>query len=82
MIVVDVLLALNLVLFVVCAIRAPRPARPSVDDLLAAARSGRRLAVRVVPAHVPQGNVIPFRTREELHLAHARAAHPSGSLLH
>lgn len=81
MIVVDVLLALNLVLFVVCAVRAPRPARPSIDDLVAAARfQGPALAVPVVP--VRAGNVVPFRSREELRLAHARAAHPSSSAHH
>lgn len=78
MIVVDVLLALNLVLFVVCAVRAPRPARPGIDDLVAAARlQGSALAVQVAP--VPRGNIVPFRSREELRLAHARAAHPSSS---
>jgi hypothetical protein len=81
MIVVDVLLALNLVVFVVCAIRAPRQARRGIDELVAAARrpaSGLGMHIGA-PAC---GNVIPFRSREELRLAHAKAIHPSGGVGH
>ena len=77
MIVVDVLLALNLVLFVVCAVRAPRPGRSRIDDLVTAARQpAPALAMRVVPIR-SDNVVVPFRSREELRIAHARAAHPS-----
>lgn len=75
MIVVDVLLACNLVVFIVCAVRAPRQARPQLDDLVAAARVA---AAAAVPAGGPgYATVIPFRSREQLHLAHAKAIHPS-----
>lgn len=86
MIVVDVLLACNLVLFVYCAVRAPRQARPGIDQLVAAARvPGRGSPARafsVQAASSTPSNVIPFRSREQLRMAHARAAHPSSSAHH
>lgn len=86
MIVVDVLLACNLVLFVYCAVRAPRRARPGIDELVAAARGrehGAHAGALIVPA-TPRApsNVIPFRSRDQLRMAHARAAHPSSSAHH
>ena len=84
MIVVDVLLACNLVLFLYCAVRAPRQTRPGIDELVAAARRPEQGS----PDHgleVPSGqpsNVIPFRSREQLRIAHARASHPSSSANH
>ncbi|MHB8681788.1 MAG: hypothetical protein ACYDA2_06820 [Acidimicrobiales bacterium] len=77
MVVVDVLLACNLVLFAVCAYRAPhRAPRPGIDALVAEARSGRPpVVVPVVPAG--DAVVVPFCTRGELAMRRAKALHPS-----
>ena len=70
MIFLDVLLSLNLVLFGVWALRAPRRSRPTIDDLVAA-------AVDRAPVHEDGGVVIAFPTREELDRRRARLHHPS-----
>ncbi|HZU80272.1 MAG TPA: hypothetical protein VE991_10195 [Acidimicrobiales bacterium] len=65
MIVIDVLLAANLVVFVVCAWRAPgRVRRPSIDALLGEA------GLTPVPA---RSNVVPFPTAR----VRSQAVHPS-----
>lgn len=73
MIVIDVLLAANLVVFAVCAWRAPgRSRRPGIDALLAEAK--------VVPIPVRSdvascSNIVPFPSQ----LQRARSLHPSMS---
>lgn len=70
MIFLDVLLSLNLVLFGIWALRAPRRARPSLDDLVAA-------ALDRAPVDEEGGVVIAFPTYEELERRRARLHHPS-----
>ena len=75
MTVVEVLLAANLVVFTVCAVRASRPASPQIDDLLRAALGTVRAAAPI-PTE-PVGNVVPFRARQDVHHLHTRSLHPS-----
>lgn len=80
MIVIDVLLAANLILFVVCAVRAPGRTRPSVDALLAQARVTPGPRSLPHPAAHPAGRaqaeavILPFASPS---VRRARALHPS-----
>ena len=71
MIFLDVLLALNLLMFGMWALRAPRRARPSLDELVAAAVADRD------PADERSGVIVAFPTRQELDRRRARLHHPS-----
>ena len=75
MIVVDLLLAANLALFAVLALRGQRSAQHPIDELI-----GLTLVPARVEAEIPAetvGNVVPFRAQGQLHLSRARALHPS-----
>lgn len=74
MIFLDVLLSLNLVMFGLWAVRAPRRSRPGIDELVAAAVGDRR------PAQHPGGVIVAFPTPEELDRRRARMLHPSCGL--
>jgi hypothetical protein len=76
-IVVDVLLVCNLVLFAVCAFRVPRQGRSRLDDLVAQARLDPQ------PASTWQmGQILAFPTSDELARRRARSAHPAGHFSH
>ena len=81
MIVLDILLFCNLVLFAVCAIRSPRAKGTRIDDLVARAElSPVAPAPRPVAVAVPHDNVLPFPGAAELARRRAKAAHPSTGL--
>jgi len=71
MLFLDVLLSLNLVMFAVWVVRSPRRARPSLDELVAAAVVDR------APAHEAGGVIVAFPTHEELDRRRAQLRHPS-----
>jgi hypothetical protein len=71
MVVVDILLFCNLVLFAVCAARSPKSRAASIDDLV-------REAAPRPPVQLMHGsNVVPFPGADELARRRARVLHPS-----
>lgn len=78
MIVVEVLLAANLAVFAVLAIRSPRVLRPRMDDLVAMALRSMDDPPAVTPEY--SDNVVPLRSRQDRQLAMARAAHHPSAL--
>lgn len=74
MIVVDVLLVCNLLVFALCAVRGWHPGRARLDDLLSRAQVGERPADGQA-----MGEIVPFPAGgRELARRRARANHPAG----
>lgn len=73
MVVLDVLLACNLVVLLVFALRPRQAKAPNFDELLRAVGLGGPMS----QPSTSDGVVVPFATREELAMRRARAAHPS-----
>lgn len=88
MIVLDILLFCNLLLFAVCACRAPRAKGTRIDDLVGQA-TGWRSTAAVTPVRAAQAasgatpdNVIEFPGPAEMARRRARVAHPATGLRH
>jgi hypothetical protein len=77
-VVLDILLFCNLVLFAVCAVRSPRAKGTPVDDLV---RQAKLAPVPPPPSSRPRvvgsDNILLFPSADELARRRARAAHPS-----
>lgn len=86
MIVLDILLFCNLLLFAVCAFRSPSSRSTRIDDLVEQA-TGQRPAVVALPTRLEQAqarsdNVIRFPSPDELARRRGKAAHPPTGLRH
>jgi hypothetical protein len=86
-IVLDILLFCNLLLFAVCAFRAPRAGPSRIDDLVEQATKGRAPATfaaapRPLPASRDGDNVVPFPSPAEIARRRSKAVHPSVVLRH
>lgn len=86
MIVLDILLFCNLVLFAVCAFRSPSPRSTRIDDLVGQA-TGRRppvvvLHTRPEPLQARSDNVVPFPSPADAARRRGKSVHPSGGLRH
>jgi hypothetical protein len=83
-IVIDMLLFCNLVLFAVCAIRSPRAKGTRIDDLVERAtlsRVGPALVRAAAPAPAATDDkIVPFPSAAELARRHGRSLHPSTTL--
>lgn len=76
MVVVEVLLACNLVLMVVCATRGAARRKPRLEDLLAQVQRPQAVA-----ADETMGVIVPF-PGPDLARRRAMAAHPSAPAIH
>jgi hypothetical protein len=80
-IVLDILLFCNLVLFAVCAVRSPKAKGTRIEDLVRQATASRvPQAPRPGPSLVAEDNIVPFPSVAELVRRRARTAHPSAGL--
>jgi hypothetical protein len=84
-IVLDILLFCNLVLFAVCAFMSPRAKGARIDDLVAQATKGRPRTmpgIELVSTPPRRDNLVPFPGAAEMARRRAKPLHPSAGLRH